>query len=102
MVLYPELLLVAPCPSCEGQILYRAISRFELHNPQGKVIRCHRGNEFFSCRLSGKKHLYIEVAGVCCTEKHTFIYKLEELNGPLPIELSCAESGVYLGYLGRR
>ena len=102
MVLYPELLLVAPCPCCAGQILYRTISRFELRNPEGKTVRCHNGREFFSCRLSGKKHLYIEVAGVCCTEKHAFIYKLDELSGPLPIEMVCADSGIYLGYLGRR
>ena len=100
MLLYPEWLIVARCPSCLGQFVYRSISAFEIRSQTVKEGICHEGAEVFKCRLSGKNHLLVDINGPCCEETHSFIYSLKELSSPAAIEMVCQPSGVNLGYIG--
>ena len=100
MLLYPQWLLAARCPSCLGQFVYRTISVFEINSREEKTITCSEGVKVFSCVASGKSHLKIEIFGPCCEEPHAFLYPLSELSTPLAIELVCHDTGINLGYLG--
>ena len=100
MLVYPEWLLVARCPSCLGQFIYRPLSAFEINSREKKAVSCYGGIEVFSCWLVGKTQLRIEIKGPCCEDAHVFSYRLSELNSPLAIELTCADTGINLGYLG--